>query len=82
MIHWLVLTGVVYACSLVLVAIACTPYLRRRNFHKGYMHHSRRCHHCGHTVEGYTFDEIDYKEQLHIHTAHATLVMQQVARAA
>jgi hypothetical protein len=78
MIHWLLVALVVYACALVLVAIVCTPYLRRRNVH---IHRSRRCGRCGHVVEGYTSDEMDYKEQLHLHIAHAPLEARQLVEA-
>ena len=82
MIHLLLVALVVYACTLVLVAIVCTPYLRRRNVSRGYMHRSRRCERCGHIVEGYTFGELDYEEQLHLQKAHAPLVRQQLVEAA
>ena len=81
MIHWLLVALVIDACTLVLVAIVCTPDLRRRNLHRGYMHRSRRCQRCGQVVEGYTFDELDYKEQLHLQMAHAALVAQQLVEA-
>jgi hypothetical protein len=82
MIHWLLVGLVVYACTLVLVAIVCTPYLRRRNAHRDHTQRSRRCQRCGHLVEGYTSDELDYKEQLHLQIAHAPPVAQQLVEAA
>jgi hypothetical protein len=82
MIHWLLVALVVYACTLVLVAIVCTPYLRRRNLHRAYMQRWRRCQRCGHVIEGYTFDELDYQEQLHLQMAHAPPVAQQLVEAA
>ena len=82
MIHWLLVTLMVYACTLVLVAIVCTPYLRRRNVDGAHTHRSRRCQRCGHLVEGYTFDALDYKEQLHMQSAHAALVRWELSEAA
>jgi hypothetical protein len=81
-IHWLLVALVVDGCMLVLVLTACTPYLRRRNSYNAYMHRVRCCPGCGHVVEGYTFDEMDYREQLHMQTAHAALVTRELVEAA
>jgi len=81
-IHWLLVALVVDACTLGLLAIVCAPYLRRRNFHGAYRQRSRRCECCCHIVEGYTFDELDYQEQLHVQNAHAPRVTEQLVEAA
>jgi hypothetical protein len=80
MIHWLLVGRVVYACTLVLVAIVCTPYLRRRNAHRAHTQPSRQ--RCGHVVDGCTSDELGYKEQLHLQLADAPPVAQQLVEVA
>ena len=81
MIHWLLVALVIDACTLVLVAIVCTPDLRRRNLHRADIQRRRRCQRCGDVVDGYTCHELDYKEQLHLQMAHTALVAQQLVEA-
>jgi hypothetical protein len=81
-IHWLLVALVVYAATLVLVAIICMPYLRQRNVQRGHMQRRRRCQRCGHLVEGYACDELDCKEQLQLQMAHAPPVAQRLLEAA